>query len=140
METYEHEPHVVHHVKHKPTMWKWYFCWHPRVLLTVPIFLLFAYQGIWFFITEIKDVIYFFHSMPVTWGKIFLVIIFGSFLLMLVLLPIYLCFASIEWLYEIVTGEHTAWKKFLYSTGIILLVFVGTSLIRMFTLWITGTL
>lgn len=38
------------------------------------------------------------------------------------------------------TGNYTAWKKFLYSIGIILMVVFGTSIIRLFTAWMLGIL
>ena len=134
-------PTEVHHdQKIPPTMWKWYFGWHPRILLTVPIFIFFVYSGLWFILDEIGDVIYFFQSKPVTWGAVFLIIFLGSFLLILIFAPIYICFLSIGWLYEIMIGNHGAWKKFLYTIGIILLVLIGTSLIRLFTAWILGIL
>ncbi len=130
----------AYQTKETPTLWKWYFGWHPRLFLSVPIFLLFAYQGLWFVWAEIGDVVFFFQTKPVTWGSIFLIMFFGSFLIWFILAPIYICFASIEWLYEINIGKHTAWKKFLYTVGIILLVVFGTSIIRLFTGWILGIL
>jgi hypothetical protein len=102
----------------------------------VPIFLLFVYQGLWFIWAEIRDVVFFFQHTEVTWGAIFLIFIGGSILVWFLLLPIYICFYSIEWLYQINIGNYTAWKKFLYSIGIILLVVFGTSIIRLFTTWV----
>lgn len=122
------------------TFWKWYFGWHPRLFLTIPAFLLFAYQGIWFFWAEIQDIIYFFQTKPITWGSILLVILFGSFLIWFFILPIYICFGSIFLLYQINIENNTAWKKFLYSIGVILLVLFGPGIIRLFTSWILGIL
>lgn len=130
----------IDQIKETPTLWKWYFGWHPRIFLTVPIFLLFVYQGFWFILAEIRDVVFFFQHTEITWGSIFLVLIFGSILIWFFLLPIYICFCSIEWLYQINIGNYTAWKRFLYSIGIILLVVFGTSIIRLFTLWVLGVL
>jgi len=126
--------------KEIPTIWKWYFGWHPRILLTVPIFLFFVYSGIWFIFAEISDIVFLFQTTPVTWGSIFLIMFLGSFLIMLILLPIYICFYAISWLYEIIVGNYTSWKKFLYTVGVILLVLFGTSLVRLFTAWIFGIL
>ncbi len=123
-----------------PTLWKWYFGWHPRLFLSVPIFLMFAYQGLWFIWAEIQDITFFFQTKPITWGAIFLIMFFGTFLIWFILAPIYICFASIGWLYQINIGNKTAWRKFLYTIGIILLVIFGTSLIRLFTAWILGIL
>lgn len=130
----------IDQIKETPTLWKWYFAWHPRILLSVPIFLLFVYQGLWFIWAEISDVTFFFRHTEITWGSIFLVLIFGSLLIWFFLSPIYICFCSIEWLYQINIGNNTAWKKFLYSIGIVLLVVFGTSIIRLFTLWVLGVL
>lgn len=124
----------------KPTLWKWYFGWRPQILFRVPIFLVFAYQGFWYIWAEIRDIIYFFQTTPVTWGSILLVMLFGSILIWFFLAPIFICFYSIEWLYEINIGKNTAWKKFLYSIGIILLVIFGAGIIRLFTSWILGIL
>lgn len=126
--------------KEPVTFWKWYFGFHPRLFLTVPVFLMFAYQGIWFLWAEIQDVFYFFQVKPITWGSILLVLLFGSFLIWFIFAPIYICFASINWLYEINIGKNTAWKKFLYSIGVILLVLFGPGIIRLFTSWILGIL
>lgn len=123
-----------------PTIWKWYFGWHPRIFVTLPVFLLFTYQGLWYIWAELQDIIFFFQTAPVTWGSIFLVLIFGAILMWFVLAPIVIPFMSINWLYEINIGEHTAWRKFIYSSGIILLVILGTGIIRFFTLWILGLL
>lgn len=122
------------------TLWKWYFGWHPRIFLTVPAFLTFVYSGFWFIWAEIHDVIYFFQTKPISWGSIILVLIFGSFLLSFIIAPIYICFASIDWLYEINIGNNTAWKKFLYSVGIILLVIFGTGIIRLLITWVLSIL
>ena len=127
-------------INEKPTLWKWYFGWHPRVFLTAPIFLFFAYQGLWYIVAEINDVIFIFNNTPVTWGAVFLLIIFGTFLFALFVIPIYICFYSIDLFYEINIGNETAWKKFLYSIGIILLVIFGPGIIRLFTLWMLGVL
>ena len=124
--------------KEPPSMWKWYFGWHSRMLLTIPVFLLFVYQGIWFAIVTLRDVIIFFRYVQITWGAIFLVFILGGYLLMFLVAPAYICFCAIGWLYKVNIGENTAWGKFLYSIGISLLVFFGTSLIRMFNLWVMG--
>jgi len=128
----------TYQTKETPTIWKWYFGWNPRLFFSVPIFLVFAYQGLWFIWAEIQDVVFFFQHTEVTWGAILLIMIFGSFLIWFILAPIVICFCSISWLYEINTGNNTAWKKFLYSIGIILLVLLGTSIIRLFTTWILG--
>ncbi|MDD5569072.1 MAG: hypothetical protein PHG23_01500 [Candidatus Pacebacteria bacterium] len=117
-----------------PSVWKWYFNFHPLTLIKVPIFLIFLYQGIWFIGAELQDIISFFQH-PVTWGSIFLIILFGTFLIWFIIGPIYICFASINWLYEINTGKDLWWGKFWKSTGIILLVIFGTSIIRLFTQW-----
>lgn len=122
------------------TLWKWYFGWHPRILLTLPIFLIFAYQGVWFIWAEISDVIFFFQHTPVTWGAILFIVFLGAIVIWFIIAPIYICFGSIVWLYQINIGKNTAWKKFLYSAGIILLVVFGTSIIRLFTAWILGIL
>ncbi len=132
--------HETHQVKEIPTLWKWYFGWHPRILITVPIFLYFIYSGLWFIWAEIGDVIYFFQTKPVTWGSMFLIMFFGIFLFWFLLAPVLISFYSISWLYGMITRNYTAWKKFLYSTGIFLLVIVGTNLIHLFTLWILGIL
>lgn len=124
--------------KQKPTLWKWYFGWHPRIFLTAPIFLLFVYQGIWFILKELGDIILYFQTKPVTWGAVFFIFILGSFLFFLLMLPIYICFLSVTWLYEVNIGDYTAWKKFLLSIGTILLVFFGTSIIYLITTWILG--
>jgi hypothetical protein len=124
--------------KEPVTLWRWYFGWHPRLFLTVPTFLIFIYQGISYIFIELRDVIYFFQSRPVTWGAIFLIIILGSILFWLVAAPIYISFGSISWLYEINVGNYTPWKKFLYSIGIFLLVIFGTWAIRLFTSWVLG--
>lgn len=121
----------VSQAKEKLDLWEWYFSWHPRVLFTVPIFLLFAYSGLWLIWAEFHDVVSIFQGTPVTWISVFLVIIFGSFILMLLGIPVWICFASISWLHEINVSEYTAWKKFLYSLGIILLVVIGASLLRL---------
>lgn len=126
----------VNQTKQPPSFWKWYFGWHPRLFLTVPTFLLFVYQGLWYIWAEIQDVILFFTSRPITWGAIFLVMILGTFLTWFILAPIYISFSSLVWLYEINTGKYSAWKKFLSTLGIILLVMFGTGLIRLFTAWI----
>jgi hypothetical protein len=125
----------VYQAKELPSLWKWYFNWHPLTLIKVPIFLIFIYQGIWFIGAELQDVISFFQH-PVTWGSIFLIILFGSILIWFIIGPIYICFASINWLYEINIGEDSWWKKFGKSIGIILLVIFGTSIIRLLTLWV----
>ena len=130
----------TYQTKEKPTLWKWYFGWHPRLFLTVPVFLFFVYQGIWFIFAEIEDVVFFFQTKPVTWGAIILIMFLSAFLIWFLLAPIVICFNSIEWLYKINIGDFTAWKKFLYSIGIFLLVLFGTSIIRIFTLWILGIL
>ena len=121
-----------------PSLWKWYFGWHPRLFLSVPIFLFFVYQGLWFIWAEIQDMRFFFQNTEITWGAILLIMFFGAFLIWLIFAPIYICFASIGWLYEVNTGSYTAWKKFLYTIGIILLVLFGTSIIRLFTTWTLG--
>jgi len=130
----------TYRIKETPTLWKWYFGWHPRILINVPIFLLFVYHGIWFIWAELTDIIYFFQTKPVTWGAIILIMFFGFILMWFIIAPIYICFASINWLYEINIKNNTAWKKFLYSIGIILLVVFGTSIIRLFTAWALGIL
>lgn len=122
------------------TFWKWYFGFHPRLFLTIPAFLLFVYQGFWFVWAEFQDVLYFFQVKPITWGSILLVLLCGSLLIWFVLAPIVICFASLGWLYEVNIGKYTAWKKFLYSIGIFLLVFVGPGLLRLFTSWVLGIL
>lgn len=122
------------------TIWKWYFGWHPRIFFTIPIFIIFVYQGIWLILSEISDIIIFFQDTSITWGRIFLVIFLGSFLLTLILSPIYISFCSISWLYEVNEKNQTPWKKFMYSLGIILLVVIGTSLIKIFTAWLLGVL
>lgn len=124
--------------KETPTLWKWYFGWHPRILFSLPIFLLFVYNGIWFIGAEIADVIYFFQTKPVSWGAIFLIIFFGAILFWLFIAPIYISFRSVGWIYEINIGNNTAWKKFLCSIGIVLLVVFGTSIIRIISIWILG--
>ena len=86
----------TYQIKEEPTLWKWYFGWHPRIFLTLPIFVLFVYSGIWFIWTELKDIVFFFQTTPVTWGAIFLIVILGSVFLMLLLAPIYICFLSIS--------------------------------------------
>ncbi len=126
-------------IKKPPTMWKWYFSWHPRIFLTVPIFLIFVYQGFWFIWAEISDVIFFFNTTPITWASIFFILLLGSFFLSLLFLPIYICFCSISWLYEI-NINFKGWKKFLYSIGIIILVTFGPGLIRLLTNWMLGIL
>lgn len=123
-----------------PSMWKWYFGWHPRLFFTVPIFLVFVYQGISYIFSELGDVIRFFQKTPITWASIFLVIIFGSILFWFFAAPIYICINSINWLYEVNNGKYTAWKKFLFTIGIILLVLLGTEIIRLFTNWVLGIL
>lgn len=130
----------TYQIKEPPTLWKWYFGWRPQILFRVPIFLLFVYQGIWFILGEIQDVIFFFQHTPITWWSILLVMFFGSILVWFILAPIFICFMSIDWLYQINIGKNTAWRKFLYSIGIILLVLFGTSIIRLFTAWILGIL
>ena len=122
------------------SLWKWYFGWHPRLFLTIPFFLIFAYQGLWFIVAEFQDIVYFFQTTPVTWGSILLILLGGSILLWFILGPIYISFASIGWLYEISIGKQTAWKKFLSIVGIILLALVGPNLLRLFTNWILGIL
>lgn len=124
----------------KTTLWKWYFGWRPQILFRVPLFLLFVYQGLWFVWAELQDVIFFFQTKPVTWGSILLIMIFGSILIWFILAPVVVCFGSIYWLYEINIGKNTAWRKFLYSIGIILLVMFGAGIIRLFTAWIFGIL
>jgi hypothetical protein len=126
--------------KEPPTLWKWYFGWHPRIFITVPIFILFVFSGIWFIFTELQDVISFFRQTPVTWLTIFFVLILGSIFLTLLYLPIYICFRAIGWLYEINNENHTPWKKFLYSVGILLLVAIGATIIRDILAWIMGVL
>lgn len=128
----------ISQVKEPPTFWKWYFSFHPRLFLTIPAFLLFVYQGLWFVIAEIQDILYFFHTKPITWGSILLVLLFGSILIWFILAPIYICLYSISWLYEVNIGKYSAWRKFLYSIGIVLLVSFGPGLIRLFTSWILG--
>src|SRR5665648_502227 len=88
-------------IKEPPTLWKWYFGWHPRIFLSIPIFLLFVYQGLWFILAEFRDIVFFFNHTEITWGSIFLVLIFGSILIWFFLLPIYICFCSIDWLYQV---------------------------------------
>ncbi len=124
----------------KPTFWKWYFGWRPQILFRVPIFLMFVYQGIWVIWVTIQDIVFFFQTTPVTWGSIILIMIFGSILVWFFLLPIAICFGSIYWLYHINIEKYTAWRKFLYSIGIILLVMFGTGIIQLFTAWILGIL
>ena len=128
----------IDQTKEPPTLWKWYFGWHPRIFLTVPIFLLFVLQGLWFIRAIFGDVVFFFQHTEITWGSIFLVFIVGGFLITFIIAPIYLCFYSIGWLYEVNIGNDSAWKKFLYSIGLILLVVFGTSLIRLFNAWVIG--
>lgn len=134
----EKRPVVETHKIEPPTFWRWYFGWHPRLFLTIPTFLIFAYQGVWFIGAEIQDIIYFFQTKPVTWGSIFLIMFLGSALISFIIMPIYICFASLVWLYEISIGNNTAWRKFLYSIGIVLLVFVGADVLHLFTNWIIG--
>lgn len=126
--------------KQPPNLWKWYFGWHPRIFVTVPTFLLFVYSGLWFIWAEISDIVFFFQHTEITWRSIFVVFVLGNMVLWLIILPTYICFWSIEWLYQINVVNYTAWKKFLYSIGIILLVIFGTSAIRIFTAWIMGIL
>jgi len=123
-----------------PTFWKWYFGWNPRIFLTAPIFLIFVYLGLWFVLAEIKDVLFFFQHTEVTWMAILLIMCFGVFLFWFIIAPIVICFWSIDWLYKINIEKNSPWKKFLYSIGIILLVTVGTSLIRAFTAWVSLSL
>lgn len=130
----------TYQVKEPITLWKWYFGWHPRLFLTVPTFLIFAIYGIWYIFAEFQDVIFFFQTKPVTWGAILLIVILGSVLIWFLVAPIYISFGSIYWLYQINIKNNTAWKKFLYSIGIILLVIFGTGIIRLFTDWILGIL
>lgn len=114
----------------KPTLWKWYFGWRPQILFRVPIFLYFVQQGIWSIWFDLQVIALFFQHAAVTWGGIFLIMILGSVLLMLFLSPIWICFGSIYWLYQINIEKYSAWRKFLYSIGIILLVIFGTMLIK----------
>jgi len=130
----------TYRAKETPTLWKWYFGWHPRLFFSVPIFLVFVYQGLWFIRAEIQDMVFFFQHTEVTWGAILLIMTFGSILIWFILAPIYICFGSIDWLYQINIGNYTAWKKFLYSIGIILLVVFGASIIRLLTAWVLGIL
>jgi hypothetical protein len=130
----------TYQVKKTTSLWRWYFGWHPRLFLTVPAFLIFVIYGIWYIVAEFQDVIYFFQNKPITWGSILLVLLFGSVLLWFIIAPIYISFCSISWLYEVNIKDSTAWKKFLSSIGIILLVLFGTSIIRLFTNWILGIL
>jgi len=58
----------TYQTKETPTIWKWYFGWNPRLFFSVPIFLVFAYQGLWFIWAEIQDVVFFFQHTEVTWG------------------------------------------------------------------------
>ncbi len=139
-ETIETTVSEIHSIKERPTLWKWYFGWRPQILIRVPILLFFIYSGIWFIWAELQDLIFFFHTKPVTWGAIFLILLFGSILVWFIIVPIYICFASIGWLYEIITGYSTPWRKFLYSIGIILLVIFGTSIIRLLVAWALGIL
>lgn len=126
-------------IKETPTLWKWYFGWHPRILLTIPFFLMFVYQGLWFIWAEISDIIFFFNTTPITWGAIFLILILGTFFIGLLSLPIYICFCSISWFYEI-NINNKGWKRILYSIGIILLVSIGPGIIRALNNWILGIL
>jgi len=119
-----------------PTIWKWYFGWHPRIFLTVPAFLMFVYNGLWFLWYEIQDVISFFKYTPVTWGSILLILLFGSVLIWFIIGPIFICFYSIPWLYKVNTEDYSPWKKFLYSIGIVVLVPIVASLVRMLVLWL----
>jgi hypothetical protein len=43
-----------------PSLWQWYFCKHPRVLVLVPVFLIFVYFGLIYGLRAITDIIYFF--------------------------------------------------------------------------------
>lgn len=130
----------TYQTKKIPNLWRWYFAWHPRIFLTVPAFLLFVYSGFWFIWAEIRDIIFFFQTKPVTWGAIILIMLLGTLLIWFFIAPIYICFASIDWLYKINIGNKTAWKKFLYSIGILLLVIVGATIIRDLAAWILGVL
>jgi len=125
-------------LKETPTISKWYFGLHPRLFLTVPTFLLFAYQGLWFIRVELQDISLFFRSKPITWGSIFLILFFGSILIWFFLAPIYISFMSIEWMYEVHTGNYKPWRKFFYTIGLFLLVLFGTTFISMFTAWVLG--
>jgi len=124
-----------YNIEEVPSVWKWYFNFHPLALIKVLVFLIFVYQGIWFIGAEFRDIISFFQH-PVTWGSVFLIILFGSFLIWFIIGPIYICFASINWLYEINSARGSWWEKFGKSTGIVLLVIFGTAIIRLFTRWV----
>jgi len=101
----------IDQIKKTPTLWKWYFGLHPRIILSVPIFLLFVYQGLWFIWAEIQDVVFFFQYKEVTWGAIFWVFIFGSILVWFLLLPIYICFYSIDMVIPNKHWEYTHVEK-----------------------------
>ena len=48
--------------KSPPELMNWYFCWHPRVLLTAITFVWFSVCALWFIYYGIADIIYYFQQ------------------------------------------------------------------------------
>jgi RNA polymerase subunit RPABC4/transcription elongation factor Spt4 len=93
----------------QPTLWQWYFCKHPRVLILVPVFLYFILGGVTSGITAITDMIYFFQIH--TWGAVAVYLILGTVLIPIVLLPSIVAFYSIKWLYSTFFELKNPWAK-----------------------------
>jgi|GEM_PF-2752556 len=120
----------------EPSLWGWYFCKHPRVLILVPIFLYFTLRGIALGVFTITDIIYFFQQH--TWGAVAVYLVFGTIMIPLLFLPAILSFYSIKWLYSTFIELKNAWAKLGLTIFLILILPEIESLIRYLYLLILG--
>jgi hypothetical protein len=122
--------------KEPVSLWQWYFCKHPRVLILVPVFLYFVLGGITSGFTAITDMIYFFQVHR--WGAVAVYLIFGGILIPVVLTPAFLAFYSIKWLHSIFVEVENAWAKLGLTICLILILPWVLSIFRYLYLLVLG--
>lgn len=125
-------------VKRKMTYGQWLFSLHPRIFLTLPLFLLSIWGAIVSILIIYSDLLRFFTYMPVTWWNVFLIFFFGSFLISIVIAPIVINLISPYFIFLILQEKYSAWNKFFYIILVLLLFGYGPQLSIAFYQWILG--
>jgi RNA polymerase subunit RPABC4/transcription elongation factor Spt4 len=134
--TQEVEDNIKWQEADKPDLWQWYFCKHPRVLVLVPVFLMFVYFGLIYGLRAITDIIYFFQIH--TWGAVGVFLVLGGFMIPVVFIPSIIAFGSISWLHAIHRGVKNSWAKLGLTIFLIFILPILSNLLRYVFLLIMG--